>query len=204
MSISLRKKPTKKNAEARRFRGGRSVPCLPGRIGQPLFCLIYCRELTPPAPANYFARRYFMPIFKQLRDFYPHECSGHPPANKTKRKRVFNSIFQHARIWAIRLKHVRVLPIREWPGNLNVGKITPHFKVLMFGDPEAAKWPPSKLHHDARPALDPAGSLDHLHMLTGRSESFEGVRQRVPGVHYLCGRFDPRPANKDFSFQFVS
>ena len=90
----------------------------------------------------------------------------------------------------VRLKRVRMFPICEWPGNLNVGKIAAHFKILMFSDPSPAKWPSSKLHHDARAALDPAGSFDNFHVLAGRSEPFEGIRQRVPGIYFCCRSFD--------------
>jgi hypothetical protein len=66
-----------------------------------------------------------------------------------------------------------VLPARKRARNLNVGKIVSDFEVLMLRDPPPPELPSPKLKHDARPAFDSAGFLNHFHVFPGRREPFQ-------------------------------
>jgi len=126
-------------------------------------------------------------MLEHLFKFAADEPARYPSSEKTEREGVFQFIFEEARRWAVRFKRMRMFPIGEWTGHLDITEIAALFVVLMFRNPALAKGPPPKPEHDARPALDSARFLDHFDVFARCRETFERIRQGMPGIHFGCG-----------------
>jgi hypothetical protein len=141
-----------------------------------------------------------MAVFEQLQELAAHESASNPSAEKAKRERVFHPVFEGAGCGTLRLKRMRMFPVREWAGNLDIAEIAALLVVLMLGNPAPAKWPSSKPQDHARAALDSPRFLYNFHVFTRRRESFERLRQGVPGIHLGCGSLDSGTMDEDFGF----
>jgi hypothetical protein len=140
-----------------------------------------------------------MPMLEHLLKLAADKPTCEPPAEKAEWERIFHPVLKNAGGRTVRFKRMRVFPMGEWAGKLDIAEIVAFLEGLMLCNPSPAKWPSPNAQHHARPALDSARSFDHFDVLSGRSKPFEGVRQRVPRVHVGGRRFDRRAMDEDFS-----
>jgi hypothetical protein len=149
---------------------------------------------------NNLASGYLVAVFEQFLEPAPHVPATQPTAQRSERQGILHVVLENAGRWAVGFERMRVLPVRKWPRNLDIGKVASYFIVLVFGDPEAAKRPAAELDHDSRSAFDASGFFDYFHLLSGRRETFQRMWQGMPRVRRGGRSIDPRPANKNLRF----
>jgi hypothetical protein len=135
-------------------------------------------------------RRDLVPVLEHLLNFAADESTREPSSEKSERKGVFYPIFKRARRGAVRFKRMRVFPVCEWAGHLDIAEKAPLFIVQMFRDPAPSKWPSPEPQHGTRPALDSARPFNDFDVFPRRCEPFQRLRQCVPGIHLGSGGFD--------------
>ena len=151
----------------------------------------------------YLAGRNFVPIRKKLQQLSAHIPPAKPSPQNAERKGIFHAVFKNTCGRSVRFKCVRMLPVCKRPGNLNIGKVTAFFEVLMFRNPAATEWPSPKLQHHARPPFDSAGFFNYFHVFPGRREPLERPRQGVPRIHVAGRSANSRTAYKCFRFHYL-
>ena len=146
------------------------------------------------------AHRNVVAIRKKLGQFSPHVPASQPSAKHTERKCILHAVFQNAGGRSIRLKNMRVLPVRERTGNLDIGKVAAFFKVPMLRDPLSSKRPSPKLQRNTSAAFDSPGFFNHSDVFPRRRKPLQRLRQGMPQIHLSSRGIDSRAADKCFGF----
>jgi len=81
-------------------------------------------------------------MLKQLFNFAAYDPARYPSSERTEWKGVFHFVFKDAGALAVRFKCMRMFPVGERTGNLNVAEIAAFFAVLVFRNPSPSKRPP--------------------------------------------------------------
>ncbi len=125
----------------------------------------------------------------------PEGAASQTPADEVAgrggREGVFDPVLEGAGAGAFRRHPVGVLPEREWARHLAVVKLAAGHRAVVLGHPSLTRG--CDTQDDAGPfVIDTARARLDNRRIPGRVEALEGPRARVPTVHVVGRRSDPR------------
>jgi hypothetical protein len=133
-----------------------------------------------------------MAIFEKTSKFALDEPSAEEISEHSERQLVTNTVGKDASAGTARIHFMRVLPMAEGAGNLEVAELAPFDVVAMHEGPANFERSHANSQYATVAITDSGCSLQDFNGLPRRRKAFEGVGLRMPPKNFLGGRVDTR------------